>query len=150
MSNDLLHEIERLNKAVEDLQNRNEVLDGAWTTANNHRNALVEERRELSAEVGELKKKIALAEKSWNAAMEERNQWEDDWKQMRDACAEQDDEIGVLKAENERMRAAMEDEQKWVFHFREQPEDNDDVLEQYRTNCRRVQKIISTALGEKP
>lgn len=89
------------------VKQRNEVLDGAWTTANNHRNALVEERRELSAEVGELKKKIALAEKSWNAAMEERNQWKADWKQMRDACAEQDDEIGVLKAENERLRAAL-------------------------------------------
>lgn len=55
-----------------------------------------------------------------------------------------------LRAENARLRAALEDAQKWVFHFREQPEDNDDVLEQHRTNCRQVQKIISTALGEKP
>ncbi len=40
---------------IEDLKNRNEVLEGAWTTANNHRNALVQERRELSQEVTKLK-----------------------------------------------------------------------------------------------
>ena len=72
MSNNLLHDIEMQAKTIEQLMTRCEVLDGAWATANKH-------REDLQAELVALKV---------------------DWKVYRDACAKQDDEIGELRRYN--------------------------------------------------
>jgi regulator of replication initiation timing len=90
MSNDLLHEIERLNKVVEDLQS---------------------ERDELLAECAEAVEVHSriMAEKCPSdeyhctcvpALREELAALKADWKVYRDACAKQDDEIGELKQYN--------------------------------------------------
>jgi len=49
MSNELLQDLERQAKTIEDLQSRNEVLDGAWTTCNAQREALRAENDRLRA-----------------------------------------------------------------------------------------------------
>jgi len=48
-------EINHLTATCNSLKERNEVLDGAWTTANGHRDALIGERDDLALEVDALK-----------------------------------------------------------------------------------------------
>lgn len=102
--------------------------------------------RKLEAENETLKNGIDFYIEAGKVLSSEITSWKENIAEVRTKFLESQRVVGELTIERDRYKAALEDAQKWVFHFREQPEDDDDVLEQYRVNCRRVQKIIDEAL----